>query len=1065
MSNSELMQGNSAFRQKNYKAAIEHYMRAKAINPELAHLMSGNIELAKRRIGAMPAPDKNRVSSVDVVVPVYNALEDVQKCLASLQRNTDGFNVRIIVVNDGSEKDTTQWLREFCNGKPLFQLIEHAKNSGYTKAVNTGLKASNADYAVTKNIDTIVSKGWLMGLIRCMESAPSIGIVGPLSNAASWQNVPNLHDETGAFAVNEIPNGYSVDEMAELVRSASTRVYPRLPFANGFCFMIKKAVLDRIGFMDEENFPVGYGEENDFCIRAIDAGFEIVIADDTYVFHAKSKSFGHEKRKKLSQEGTESLKRKHSAEKYFSRVSAVKKTDILDEVRARLQERIREKTDKSKHLDLMDMRVLYLLPVKGGGGGAHSVVQEVAEMRRLGFNAKVGVKNEHLSGFHQNYEIIPGAIDMFEGFSENSILKISENYDVVIGTIFSSMRLVKKIVEVNPHIMPAYYVQDYEPLFSEEGSEKWKEAFDSYDLVPNAFLFAKTKWIIDEVQRHHASRVHKVSPSIDHAIYKPAVRQSDEKLHIAVMIRPQTPRRGADRSMRVLSRLHQKYPGKLNFLLFGCAEDDAAFQALQRDFPYVCYGSLKREQVAELLGKSDLFLDFSDYQAFGRTALEAMACGCAAMVPVAGGADEYAVDGINSIVVDTLDEERIFNKLSELIDSGSAKIEQMKHQGLLTAARYSVHQAAVSEYVPIFAALKMHRVENPVVIKSKLILLPALRSDGLPAKPGYVRLVLPFNSKEVLREWSVEVSEDLPVPGSANIVVIQRDAASWKLAHLKEWLQDWRKAGGKLIYDIDDDLMDIEGVHRRGFNMNPQDTLEKISFLAKNANLVTTSSPSLVEQLNKFNNNVLFVPSRLDGKLWHLGQKRDHSKGPYACKEGDPVRIGYIGTPEHNADLDVIVEAMQMLQRKFGSKIEIEVIGGFQKLPATFGKRVGLPKKNDYPSFVKWLQQRVHWDIGIVPMIDDGFNRSKSSLKFLEYSALDMAIVVSDCPAFNEVAKNNVNCISVKNEAEKWVDALTRLILDKSMRDSMKINGGGVAENSIINGDCYLKLLNSVSVN
>lgn len=1063
MSNSELMQGNSAFRQKKYKAAIEHYMRAKVINPELAHLMNGNIELAKRRIGAIPAPEKCRVSSVDVVVPVYNALEDVKKCLASLRRNTDGFNVRIIVVNDGSEQDTTQWLREFCNGNPLFQLIEHAKNSGYTKAVNTGLKASSADYAVTQNSDTIVSKGWLTGLISCMESASSIGIVGPLSNAASWQNVPNLHDETGAFAVNEIPNGYSVDEMAELVRSASTRVYPRLPFANGFCFMIKKAVLDRIGFMDEENFPIGYGEENDFCIRAIDAGFEIAIADDTYVFHAKSKSFGHEKRKKLSQEGTESLKRKHSAEKYFSRVNAVKKTDILDDVRLRIQRNIKAKTEASTHIDLMDMRVLYLLPVKGGGGGTHSVVQEVAEMRRLGFNAKVGVKNEHIAGFHQNYEIIPGAMDMFEGFSEEDILEVSEKYDVVIGTIFSSMRLVKKIVEVNPHIMPAYYVQDYEPLFFKEDIERRREAFNSYDLIPNAFLFAKTQWIIDEVQRHHTSKVHKVSPSIDHDIYKPVSRLQDGKLHIAVMIRPQTPYRGANRSMRVLSRLNKRYPEQLSFHLFGCLEDDVAFQSLQRDFPYVCYGPLKREQVAELLGKSDLFLDFSDYQAFGRTALEAMACGCAAMVPMSGGANEYSVDGVNAIVVDTLNEDQVFNCLSELIDSGSGKIEQMKHQGLMTAARYSVHQAAISEYVPLLAALKAHRVKSPVIVKPKLIILPSLRNDGLPAGSGYVRVAIPYRSRNIRREWSVEARADLPAPGSAKVAVIQRDAAAWTLSQLREWLTAWKKANGRLIYEIDDDLMDIEGIQQRGFNKNPQELLEKLRFLVEHADLVTASTAPLAEKLKKFNANVRVVPNRLDGELWNLHQKRDHSKGSFARKKGDPIRIGYIGTPTHDADLDVVTEAMQILQKKYGSSIDIEIIGGFQKRAPTFGRRVGLPKKSDYPSFVNWLQQRVHWDIGIIPLVNDEFNKSKSYLKFLEYAALDMAIVVSDVETYKEVAKNGVNSISVENVTSKWVDAISDLISNPELRDRLSEKARCELRDAHCDHDQYLDFLGNLS--
>jgi glycosyltransferase involved in cell wall biosynthesis len=124
------------------------------------------------RSGMHDAPAKEEVRSldVDVVVPVYNALDDVRRCLESLSRHTDGLQVRIIVVNDGSEQPTTDWLRTFCTGRPGLHLIENPVNLGYTKTVNTGLRFSNAPYVITQNSDTIVSEGWLKGLIRCMES-------------------------------------------------------------------------------------------------------------------------------------------------------------------------------------------------------------------------------------------------------------------------------------------------------------------------------------------------------------------------------------------------------------------------------------------------------------------------------------------------------------------------------------------------------------------------------------------------------------------------------------------------------------------------------------------------------------------------------------------------------------------------------------------------------------------------------------------------------------------------------------------------------------------------------
>lgn len=661
------------------------------INPLVHYIRHGKREGRRPVPSEMPAEDY--LFDVDVVVPVYNALDDVQSCLQSVVCHRDGLAVRLIVVNDGSNDETTSWLRGFAAEHRGVDLIENPTNLGYTRAVNVGLRASTAAHVVTLNSDTIVTSGWLRGLLRCMRSKRRIGIVGPLSNAASWQSVPKLYDEHRQFAINDTA-GLTVDEMASVVSMASSRRYPEMPFVNGFCFMVSREVISAIGFMDEANFPVGFGEENDYCIRAADAGFKLAIADDVYVFHAKSKSFGHDRRKELSKAGSEQLRRKHTDEKFNRLVQLARTAQQLDLVRRDVRLALEARGGRNGRIGMTSLRILYLLPVQGGGGGAHSVVQEAAEMMRMGVSVKVAVPKGKSADFVRQYPEIPRADRLFIEVSSTLVDRAGE-FDVVIGTIYRSMGMVREVVNRHPHVMPAYYVQDYEPLFFSPGSEKWREARDSYGLVPKCLMFAKTAWIIGKVKQEHGLDVVRVQPSIDHDVYFPGAGSVGEATRVCAMVRPQTPRRGADRTMRIFKRLSERFDGKVAFDIFGCDPASEAFQQLERNFDFVNHGRLTRAGVAGVLRSNDVFVDLSDYQAFGRTGLEAMACGCVSAVTCHGGADEYAIDGVNAIVVDSLDEDACFERIADVIRNRDG-YQGMRAKAIETAAAYSVHRAAVS---------------------------------------------------------------------------------------------------------------------------------------------------------------------------------------------------------------------------------------------------------------------------------------------------------------------------------------------------------------------------------
>lgn len=681
-----------------YAQALNYLKRALYLWPELRDLTWQKILVTERKASkSLPKDKTNWRGGVDIVVPVFNALDDTKRCLESILHKTNlSIGDHVLIINDGSDQETSFWLRDFCFSNERVFLIESVSNNGFTVSLNIGCRLSRAEYIVSLNSDTIVTNRWLSGLLDCISSDVTIGAVGPLSNAASWQNVPELLGEDKKFAVNRIPEGLSLEDISHAVAQESQQItYVEVPCLNGFCLMLRRALIDRIGYFDEHNFPVGYGEENDYCIRARDANFRLVVASNVYIFHAKSKSFGHSRREALSSKGKAALTLKHG-DKYSKLLADVSG----DHLAGRRREIERSLNSMSSHEGATpvapSLRILYLLPVKGGGGGAHSILQEAAYMAEHLGQVNVLVRKAHLSDYFAKYPEEKNLDKLLIGYSdEQDLIRLAKNCDILVATIFSSVDLVSKICAVSPKTMPAYYIQDYEPMFFDEGSANYAQAIKSYSTLPEVCFFSKTDWLCKEVLTRHGTHVWKVPPSLDQSIYSTIDRDLEDRRHdvtLVAMIRPSTPRRGAGRTLRILAALAGELNSSVRIKLFGCTDEDLS--GIGIDVPGATnYGQLTRQQVADLLRTADVFVDFSDYQAFGRTGLEAMACGCVSLLPILGGTDEYAVDGENSLLVDVSDEAACISRLKTIIES-PITLERMRAQAITTAKRFSIERAS-----------------------------------------------------------------------------------------------------------------------------------------------------------------------------------------------------------------------------------------------------------------------------------------------------------------------------------------------------------------------------------
>lgn len=223
-------------------------------------------------------------SSLSVVVPVYNAADELAQCLDSLHV-TLAAGTRVIIIDDASPDTAVQellgtWKQRAVDG---WRFERNTSNLGFVGTANRGMRLAQSD-VVLLNSDTVTTPGWLQGLQRCLDSDESMGTATPWTNNGEIVSIPSF------CAPNPVPENPAA--VARVIAGAGEAVYPLIPTAVGFCMAISRRAINMVGLFDEALFGKGYGEENDFSMRISQAGMQNVLCDDVYVVHVGGCSFG-----------------------------------------------------------------------------------------------------------------------------------------------------------------------------------------------------------------------------------------------------------------------------------------------------------------------------------------------------------------------------------------------------------------------------------------------------------------------------------------------------------------------------------------------------------------------------------------------------------------------------------------------------------------------------------------------------------------------------------------------------------------------------------------------------
>jgi GT2 family glycosyltransferase len=685
----------------------------------------------------------------DVIVPVYNGLAHLRPCVESVLTHTHP-PYRLVLADDCSDEVTTGFMREVAATYPHVEWRRNEENLGFVANCNRALAASSAEYAILLNSDTLVSPRWLEKMLACGDSDPRIAAASPLSNYCPYMNIPMLP-------------GYGFLEMADLVEALSDRVYPDVTTCEGFCLLLPRRALDALGGFDEIYSP-GYGEESDYCMRAVSRGWRTVSLDDTYIYHAGRGSFG---------EGRTALYERNS-QVFHSRWNELYRRDLEDFKRRKPIDYLRKRIERCRNP--------YWLPfdapppprpkrpgrrarLRAAAAWLPKVAVQVARRPEPAFSATLTVPVS--PAIKQAKSLGRQLLDMRSARrGQANLRRLREQRDALriafllpcvwpFGGVIVAANVANEMV-VRGHDVKLFNISTRNSfdhrLYTEPASFRRREL--AAERLPETDIIVATQWetvehvarfaerhphvrtfyfvqgnetvLLPEEDRERRRRVEETYRQIrrkvvmteylrqcivphDPTVFKVAPALDQDTFYPCALVHP-------DRRKRVLCMARPDTPWRgfdtmcQVFEAVHRARPDTEFVLygtadLERHelrFPYVNAGVLPQRDLPRLYSSCALYCDFSHGHGhgLGLTSLEAMACGGACVLTESGGPSEYAVDGWNALLREPGDPEALAEAITCLLDDAAFR-EQVAGNGLATAGRYS-HRHTADQLLGLF---------------------------------------------------------------------------------------------------------------------------------------------------------------------------------------------------------------------------------------------------------------------------------------------------------------------------------------------------------------------------
>ncbi len=943
---------------------------------------------------------------VDIIIPVYNGVHVVKKCVESVIARTE-WPYKITIVDDCSPDQYTQeYLTKLVSQSSVpINLIRNKKNKGFAATVNVGMKNTTSPYICLLNSDVIVTDNWLTKMVMALESDPKNKIVNPVTNNTALIDVP-------------LQENFSYIDMNKALETTSTLAYPDI-MPTGFCFMFKRDILNDIGPFDE-GF-VSYGEETSFFMKTIskikDGEFvrwRAILADNTYLFHERGSSFsslGNDSHMSMRQVGSQ---RFHSIWPQFKDwQKSFKIEDVMKPFRIKFPNEIKE-TKSPYNISF----VVHSTGLSGGMAVIADIINELIE-RRINVNLSViKRKAEGKIPVIGNLRIAPTVFDCYEDFIENFSTRVFSSGVVVAGTI----ELVPPIRNLIGNYKKVLFAQSYDPELIPEGTPEIEELVnENYREIE--YIICGSSWVDEKIKKEFKRDTFgAIKPGVDTDLFYPRDRsKGDERPTVLFSLMNTYPYKGYDRGIKVAANLVQlckKNNKDIRLMAYGPMHVHSVPEIIG-------LGILAQPYLAKLLGTEiDVFCDPSLVHSYGLPSLEAIACGVRPICWDNRGIREYATEKEATILPETATPEEVATAIYKwLFESGRGSSETQGNRGSFGGTIQSRFYG-VNDFIS--------RIESSLQLtwpkKKVTIITPHLRKNGGPTTILTMAEHLQNKGHDV-KLYTVYPEINPEVIGNTKIPIF----TNWK--NIQEC--------DVLITNSDNDRNTF-------FNSFPLAKRKVMLKLSHNARFFPLENGSLNMHWDDIITSTEWLkdacenPQRDKGwdhppvsatKIgWYHYFHEDYKCPPDKRTYGDlntKIRIGFLAHQHQLKGTSEAVRALQIIKEKYGDKVQLIGIGEWPQFakgkPPWIGYQFN-PDKKQHADYLKSL------DIWLTASFTEGLGRMA-----LEAMSASVACVITDTGA--EYAENEENCLMVgKGNHGQMAKAIDRLIQDKELFTKITTN-------------------------